>query len=112
MHQSLDASAGPGHRQLFQKAAQLHDERHLTRRKILADDDRRDECDGHQHVSLDVKCGDQPDDGLQNDGHSAQENGHPRGIDAGGERQMKHAAQKGRAAENEKSDVPPGAAII
>ena len=57
-----------------QKAAQLHDERHLTRRKILADDDRRDERDGHQHVSLDVKCGDQPDDGLQNDGHSAQEN--------------------------------------
>ena len=38
---------------------------------------RGDQGDGDQHVRLDVKGGDQADDGLQDDGHAAQDDGHP-----------------------------------
>ena len=87
MHQLLYARAGPGHGQFLQQAAQLHDEGHLAGGKVLADGHRGDQGQGHQHIRLDVKGGDQSDDGLQNDGDTAQDNSDPRyvkgkGLDA------------------------------
>ena len=52
--------------------------------KVLADDHRGDEGHGDQHVRLDVKGGDQADDGLQDDGHAAQDDGHPGRVERAG----------------------------
>ena len=80
MHQFLDARPGLGYGQLLQQAAQLHDEGHLAGGEVLADGHRGDEGQGYQHVRLDVKGGNQADDGLQNDGDAAQDNGYPRHV--------------------------------
>ena len=80
VHQLFDAGPGLGHRQLLQQAAQLHNEGHLTGGKVLADAHRGDQRQGHQHVRLDVKSRHQADDGLQHNGHAAQDDGDPRHI--------------------------------
>ena len=80
VHQLFDARPGLCHRQLLQQAAQLHDEGHLTGGKVLSDADRGDQRQRHQHVRLDVKGSHKADDGLQHNGNTAQNDGHPRHI--------------------------------
>ena len=72
---------------------------------------RGDERDGNQNVRLDVKGGDQPDDGLQDDGDAAQDDGDPGHIEGEGV-QVKDAQQQGKSGKNQKSDVPFGAAPL
>lgn len=60
----FDARAGAGDGQLFEKTAELHDERDLTRGKVFADADRRDQRERDEHVCLDVERRDKADDGL------------------------------------------------
>ena len=59
---TLTASAGDG--QLFEKTAELPDERDLTRGEVFADADRRDQRERDEHVCLDVERRDKADDGL------------------------------------------------
>ena len=79
--EALDAGAGARHGHLFQQAAQLHDEGHFAGGEILADDHRGDEGDGDEHVRLDVKGRDKADDGFEDDGHAAEDDGHPRRVE-------------------------------
>ena len=60
----FDARAGAGDGQLFEKTAELHDERDLTRGEVFADADRRDQRERDEHVCLDVERRDKADDGL------------------------------------------------
>ena len=60
----FDARAGAGDSQLFEKTAELHDERDLTRGEVFADADRRDQRERDEHVCLDVERRDKADDGL------------------------------------------------
>ena len=60
----FDARAGAGDGQLFEKTAELHDERDLTRGEVFADADRRDQREQDEHVCLDVERRDKADDGL------------------------------------------------
>ena len=60
----FDACAGAGDGQLFEKTAELHDERDLTRGEDFADADRRDQRERDEHVCLDVERRDEADDGL------------------------------------------------
>ena len=60
----FDARAGAGDGQLFEKTAELHDERDLTRGEDFADADRRDQRERDEHVRLDVERRDEADDGL------------------------------------------------
>ena len=53
------------------RRAQLHDKGHLAGGEILADADGGDQGQRHQYIRLDVKGGDQPDDGFQDDGNAA-----------------------------------------
>ena len=76
-HQFFNTGPGFGNRKLLQQTSQLHDKGHLTRGKILADGHGSDQCQGHQHIGFDVKGGHQSNDGLQDDGNSAEHNGHP-----------------------------------
>ena len=71
MHQLFDPGPGPGHRQLLQQAAQLHNKRDLPGGKLLPDADRRDQRQRDQHVRLDIERRDQPDHRLQNNGQPA-----------------------------------------
>ena len=50
--------------ELFEKTAELHDERDLTRGEVFADADRRDQRERDEHVCLDVDRRDKADDGL------------------------------------------------
>lgn len=50
----FDARAGAGDGQLFEKTAELHDERDLTRGEVFADADRRDQCDAGDHEQCDI----------------------------------------------------------
>ena len=58
MDELFDARVGAGDGQLFEKTAELHDERDL------ADADRRDQRERDEHVRLDVERRDKADDGL------------------------------------------------
>ena len=60
----FDARAGAGDGQLFEKTAELHDERDLTRGEVFTDADRRDQRERDEHVCLDVERRDKADDGL------------------------------------------------
>ena len=60
----FDARVGAGDGQLFEKTAELHDERDLTRGEVFADADRRDQRERDEHVCLDVERRDKADDGL------------------------------------------------
>ena len=60
----FNARAGAGDGQLFEKTAELHDERDLTRGEVFADADRRDQRERDEHVCLDVERRDKADDGL------------------------------------------------
>ena len=80
VHQLLNPGSGFRHGQLLQKTAQLHDKSHLTGRKNLPDGHGRDQRQRHQHVRFDIKRRHQADDGLQNDRHTAQDDGHPSHI--------------------------------
>ena len=62
VHGDVAAHAGDG--QLFEKTAELHDERDLTRGEVFADADRRDQRERDEHVCLDVERRDKADDGL------------------------------------------------
>lgn len=104
VHQLFDAGAGLGHRQILQQGAQLHDEGHLAGGEVLPDADGGDEGQGHQHVGLDVEGGDKTDDGLQNDGDAAENDGHPRGV-KGQRQQPEDADQQRKAGEDQKHDV-------
>ena len=64
MDELFDARVGAGDGQLFEKTAELHDERDLTRGEDLADADRRDQRERDEHVRLDVERRDEADDGL------------------------------------------------
>ena len=64
LYQPFNARPGPGHGQVFQQAAQLHDEGHLPGGEVLPNDYRGNQGDGHQHVGLDVKFRHQADDGF------------------------------------------------
>ena len=79
--EALDAGAGARNGQFFQQAPQLHDEGHLAGGEVLADDHRGDERDGDKHVRLDVKGRDKADDGFEDDGHAAEDDGHPRRVE-------------------------------
>ena len=79
--EALDAGAGARHGQFFQQAAQLHDEGHFASGEILADDHRGDEGDGDEHVRFDVKGRDKANDGFKDDGHAAEDDGHPRRVE-------------------------------
>ena len=61
---SLPEMAGAGDGQLFEKTAELPDERDLTRGEVFADADRRDQRERDEHVCLDVERRDKADDGL------------------------------------------------
>lgn len=50
----FDARAGAGDGQLFEKTAELHDERDLTRGEVFADADRRDQRDAGDHEQCDI----------------------------------------------------------
>ena len=77
VNQLFNPGSGLCHRQFLQQSAQLHDKGHLAGGKDLSDADRRDQCQGNQHIRLDVKSRDQSNDRLQNDGDAAQNNGDP-----------------------------------
>ena len=64
MDELFDARAGAGDGQLFEKTAELHDERDLTRGEVFADADRRDQRERDEHVCLDVERRGEADDGL------------------------------------------------
>lgn len=64
MDELFNARAGAGDGQLFEQAAELHDERDLARGEILADADRRDQRERDEHVRLDVERRHKADDGL------------------------------------------------
>ena len=64
MDELFDARAGAGDGQLFEKTAELHDERDLTRGEVFADADRRDQRERDEHVRFDVERRDKADDGL------------------------------------------------
>lgn len=85
------------YRQLFEQAAELHDDCHFARRKILADGDRGDERERDEHVCLDIECGDESDDRFKDDGQTAQRDGNPRRIDreCARERQAQHERHGG-----------------
>lgn len=69
------------HRQLFQQAAELHDECDLAGRKDLADAHRCDQRQRYEHVGLDIKHRHEPDDCLQHDRHAAQYDCDPRQVE-------------------------------
>ena len=71
MNQLLDPGPGLRHGQFFQQGAQLHNERHLAGGKFLPDADRGDQRQRYQHVRLNVKGRQKPDDRFQNDGQTA-----------------------------------------
>ena len=109
--QLLNPRPGLGHGEVLQKAAQLHDEGHLAGGKIFPNEHRGHKGHGHQHIRLDVKGSDQADDGLQQDRHSAEEDGNPSRI----HRQIlppKNAAQERHAAEDQEGDVLLGPAPL
>ena len=80
MHQLFDPSARTRNSELFQQRAKLHNECNLASRKILANNDRRDQRQRHKHVRLDVKSRDQPNDRFQDDRDPAENDRHPRRI--------------------------------
>ena len=59
-------NAGPcsGDGQILQKSAQLHNESYLAGSEIFADEDRCNQCNRDQHISLDIKSSNQADQGL------------------------------------------------
>ena len=106
MHQLLDAGPRPCHRQLLQQPAQLHDKGHLSGGEILSDQHGGDQGQRHQHIGLDVKCRDQPDNGLQNDRHAAQKDGDPCHIKGKGLK-PEQTAQNRSARYRKKRDILP-----
>ena len=93
--QLLNARPGPGHGQLLQQAAQLHDEGHLSGGEVLPDGHRGHQGDGDQHIGLDVEGRHQTDKRLQKDGHPAEHNGGPSHVKGKG-REPRHAGQQGQ----------------
>ena len=83
--QLFNTRPSPGHGEILQQRAQLHDEGHLSGGKVLPDVHRGNESQGHQYIRLDVKGGDQTDEGLQEDRGSAQNDGYPGRIEGEGE---------------------------
>lgn len=62
MNQFLDSRTGTGYGQFFQKASQLHNKGYFTCGEIFSDEDRGNQRQRHQYISLDVKSGDQSND--------------------------------------------------
>ena len=100
MHELFNARPGPRDGQILQQRTQLHDERHLTCGKVLADDHRGDQRDGNQYVRLDVERGHQPDDRLEDDRHAAQDDCNPRRVERQ-RQQAENARQQRQAADHE-----------
>ena len=104
MDEALDAGAGARHGQFFQQAAQLHDEGHFAGGEILADDHRGDKGDGDEHVRFDVKGRDKANDGFEDDGHAAEDDGHPRRVKRQGQKAKDADEQRDRG-DGQKRDV-------
>ena len=102
--EALDTRAGARHGQFFQQAAQLHDEGHFAGGEILADDHRGDEGDGDEHVRFDVKGRDKANDGFKDDGHAAEDDGHPRRVERQGQK-LKDADEQRDRGNGQKSNV-------
>ena len=80
-------------------------------REILTDDDGGDESDGHQYIGCNVKGSDKANDRFQDNGQAAENDCDPGGIK--GERGMgQQARQESKAGNDEKCDVPAGAAPL
>ena len=105
LHELFDARAGFGDGQVLEQGAELHDEGHLARGEVLADDDRGDERHGDEHVGLDVKGGDEPDDGLEDYRHATEDYGHPGRVKGQAGSQPEDADKQGNAAQNQANDV-------
>ena len=107
--QPLDPRPGPGHGELLQQAAQLHNKGHLPGGKDLSNGHRGNQGDGHQHISLDVKLCHQTDCRLQKNGNSAQQNGNPGRVEwkEGG---IHQADGQRPAGDRQKYNIPFGAA--
>ena len=105
MHQAFNAGPRLCNGHILQQRAQLHDERHLSRRKILSDNNRSDQRNGHQHIRLDVKFRDETDKRLQQDGNAAQQNGCP-GRVKGERQQIKNTDDEGGSGNHQTDDLP------
>ena len=101
MHQLLDAGPRPGHREILQQGAQLHDEGHLAGGEVLPNDEGGNQGDGHQHVRLDVKGCHQADDCLQDDGDTAEDDSCPGGVKGQLRQQVEDADKQGDAGEDQ-----------
>ena len=111
MDQLFNAGPGPGHSQLLQQAAQLHDERHLSGGEGLADANRGNQRQRHQHIRLDVKGRHKADDRFQHNGQTAQHNGHPSNIKGQG-LDPHQAAKHRRTGQRQKHNILPDAAQL
>ena len=97
------------HGQIFEQAAELHDESDLARGKVLADSDRGQERNGHEHIGLDVKGRDQANNRLQDDRDAAQDDGNPGRVKRQRD-QIKDAHEQRYARHGQAGDLAPGAA--
>ena len=104
MHQLLDAGPRLRHRQFLQKPANLHDKGHLPGGKILPDTDGCDQRHGYQYVRLYVKGGNQPDESLQHNGYTAEQNRRP-GRVKWQRKQIKKAADQGNPGYDKKDNI-------
>ena len=104
MDQLFDTGPGTGHGQFLQQSAQLHDKDHFAGGKILTDTHRRDQRKGHQHVRLDVKGCHQADDGFQNNGNAAENDGHPCQVKGEGVN-IQQTADNGNTGNGQQGDV-------
>ena len=100
----FDARPRPRDGQILEQRAELHDERDLARGEVLADDDRCDQRDGHQHIRLDVERGHQPDDRLEDDGDTTQDDRDPRRVKRE-RQQVENADQQRDAAQRQTGDI-------
>ena len=103
--QLFDARPGLGHRPLLQQRAKLHDEGDLAGGKDLPNGHRGEQRQGHQHVGLDVKAGEQPHGRLPDNGRAAEQDGQPRRVHRQG-RRGKKAQQEGTPSQRKECDIP------
>ena len=87
------SASGPGNSQVLKQRAQLHDESHFARGKILADADRSDKGQGDEHIGFDVKGGDKSDDRFHDDRDAAENDRDPGRIKGQGD-QVEQADDK------------------
>lgn len=71
MDKLFNSGTGAGDGQFLKQRAELHDEGDLACSENLADTDGGDECQGYEHVCLDVECGHKSDHSFQDDGQAA-----------------------------------------